>query len=138
MLTLLFHCSRDPTVATKTASGLGGVTFSIPSDYEIDERDGELRVYQPSRERRRSPVAIILTSPRDAPAWRGAETRSLAGRDVHFLLSREDGGSGGEAVQLKAWTTVDHRIVMVESVVQPDVGGDAEFKAEWAILSTLQ
>jgi hypothetical protein len=76
-----------------------------------------------------------LDSSRDPSADVGELDRDQM---VGALVERkEPGGSGGDAVHLLAWVESNGRFIVLDSLVQPDEGGDRDFHAEWAILPSL-
>jgi hypothetical protein len=122
---------------TRVDAGIG-LSLSIPKGYATMATGDGVRVYLPARENSRSPVSILISTPSQSPAWKDGKTNRVGERDVHYVIREEEGGSGGAARRLLAWTAISGRSVVLESVVQPDVGGDGEFRAEWAILAALR
>ena len=116
-----------------------GLTFAIPAGYMVEPSIDRLRIYLPARERSRSPVHIYVSTATKAPSWQGTEEKDVDDREIHYLLTEDEaGGSGAPARKLRAWVESNGRFVVLESVVQPDSGGDPAFGAEWAILPTLR
>lgn len=136
---LLSSCgNKVPAMEMHEIQGPAGLSLAIPRGYASKSEADTLRVYLPERERSRSPVDITVWLAAAAPEWPRTEQKELAGRDVHYLIVEEEGGSGGSLLRLKAWVESNGRFVLLQSVVQPESGGDGEFRAEWAILPTLR
>ncbi len=115
-----------------------GLSMEIPDDFQIARLGPALRVFAPQRERTRSPTNIVLTLVDRRPEFSQPKTKDLGQQRINYVVVEEPGGSGGEAVRLKAWVESNGRFVLLDSVVQPESGGDADFLVEWAILSTLR
>lgn len=122
----------------KPAEEWQGIAVSIPVGYESKREDGALRVFLPAKERSRSPVSIVLTVGALAAMPKEVKTKKSEGRDISYSVQEEEGGSGGPALRLHAWTEVRARVVSLTSLAQPDSGGDGDFRAEWAILHGLR
>ncbi|HTU63263.1 MAG TPA: Tsi3 family protein [Polyangiales bacterium] len=136
---LLAGCSeRRPVMAMVPVDAGTPFSLSIPKNHAaVAVKDG-VRVYLPARERSRSALSIMVSTASKAPDWQGTRAKRIGMHDVHYAIYEEEGGSGGTALHLVAWTIAERRYVLLESVVQPDVGGDGEFRAEWAILGALR
>ena len=115
--------------------------LEIPDAFRTRRRGPQLLVYWPERERTRSPVDLSITVVDKEPSFPGktsAKTKDVGGRSIHYLVTEEEGGSGGPGVRLRAWVESGGRFIVLHSVAQPDSGGDGDFLAEWAILPTLR
>ena len=135
----LSNCeSKAPAMKMHEVQGPAGLSLAIPEGYALETRAKQLRIYQPERERSRSPVDIKVSVADAPPSWPETRQKQLSGRDIRYVIAEEEGGSGGNLSRLKAWVASNGRFVLLESTVQPDSGGDAEFRAEWAILPTLR
>ena len=113
-----------------------GLSLEIPQDFQTSRMGDALRVFSPQRERTRSPTNIMITTTATQPALAGGRAKRIKERTIHYLVRDEPGGSGGEAVRLLAWVESNGRFIMFDSVVQPEEGGDRDFRAEWAMLPT--
>jgi hypothetical protein len=122
----------------RTIDGWEGLSLEIPEDLQATRNEDNLRVFSPKRERSRSPVDITITTSADKPRLPGAKTRRVGGRSIEYEVDEEEGGSGGPSIRLRAWVESGGRFIVLDSVVQPDSGGDGDFHAEWAILPTLR
>jgi hypothetical protein len=121
----------------RAVDGGMGLALEVPGEYETARVGESLRVFSPQRERTRSPPSIMISTSATQPELAGAQVRNIDNRAIHFVVSEEPGGSGGDGVRLRAWVQSNGRFVVLDSMVQPDSGGDRDFRAEWAILPTL-
>jgi len=115
-----------------------GLSLEVPEECQVAKVGSDLRVFSAKRERSRSPMSIVLTLVDKPPQFPEAKANEVAHQMINYVVTDEPGGSGGEALRLKAWVESNGRFVVLDSVVQPDSGGDAEFSVEWAILPTLR
>jgi hypothetical protein len=122
----------------RTIDGGEGLSLEIPEDFQATRNEDNLRVFSPKRERSRSPVDITITTSADKPRLPGGKTRRVGGRSIEYQVDEQEGGSGGPSVRLRAWVESGGRFIVLDSVAQPDSGGDGDFHAEWAILPTLR
>jgi hypothetical protein len=122
----------------RTIDGGSGLSLDIPVDFDTAQMAQGLRVFSPKKERSRSPLYIMITVETEKPSWPGTKNKRVAGRSIVYETHEEEGGSGGTAVRLRAWVESGGRFIVLNSMVQPDSGGDDQFHAEWAILPTLR
>lgn len=115
-----------------------GLSLEIPEECEVAKVGSDVRVFSAKRERSRSPMSIVLTLADTPPQFTAPKAKEIAHRTINYVVTDEPGGSGGEARRLKAWVESNGRFVVLDSVVQPESGGDAAFAVEWAILPTLR
>lgn len=130
-------CSKPPPLELHTVEG-DGFTLAIPKGYATKPQLQGLRIYAPERERSRSPVSIVVTLQAQPPRWTNLDEKELEGRTAHYAIDELEGGSGGVEKRLRAWMLAEGRYFVLESSVQPDSGGDGDFRAEWAILPTAR
>jgi hypothetical protein len=136
---LLSACWRTaPRFNMRAIDGGEGLSLEIPEDFQAIRNDDRLRVFSPKRERSRSPVDITITTSSDKPRLPGAKIRRVGGRSIAYEVDDQQGGSGGPSVRLRAWVESGDRLIVLDSIAQPDSGGDGQFNAEWAILPTLR
>jgi hypothetical protein len=129
---------RTPRLEMRAVDAGGGLTLSVPRGFETAPAGAALRIYDPARERTRSPHQIYVSVVPVAPGVPNPRTKEIAGRTIHYDVVEEDGGSGGPTLRLVVWVESGGRVLLLESLVQPDLGGDRDFHAEWAIAPTLQ
>ena len=122
----------------RNIDGGAGLSMAIPEDYQATRPGDVLRVFSPQRERTRSPQNIMITTTLAQPDAAGARTKRVQDRSIQYVIREEPGGSGGDGLRLRAWVESNGRFIVLDSVVQPDSGGDGDFHAEWAILPTLR
>lgn len=115
-----------------------GLSMELPGDYQTARTGPSLGVFSPQRDHARSPVNIILSLSERQPDLPEARTKQIAGRGIHYRVTTEPGGSGGEELRLRAWIESRGRFIVLDSSVQPESGGDPDFAVEWAILPTLR
>ena len=130
--------SHGAIFTMRAVDGGDGLTLDIPYECQVSRLGPELRVFSPLRERTRSPINITITVQDKTPELKGYRTKDVAERTIHYLVSEEEGGSGGAAMRLRAWLESSGHYIILDSIVQPDSGGDGDFHAEWAILPTLR
>jgi len=122
----------------RTIDGGAGLSLSIPLEFQATQVEDGLRVFSPKQERSRSPLYILISVTTEKPSWPGTKKKRVAGRSIVYETHEEEAGSGGTAVRLRAWVESGGRFILLNSMVQPDSGGDDNFHAEWAILPTLR
>lgn len=139
LIALISCASKSARMEMRAVDGGAGLTLAIPEGYAAEPSIEGLRVYLPTRERSRSPVHIYVSTVMKAPSWQDAMERDVDDREIHYLVTDDEaGGSAGPARKLEAWVASGGRFIVLESLVQPDSGGDPEFRAEWAILPSLR
>jgi hypothetical protein len=122
----------------RTIDAGAGLSLDIPAEFQATRTGDTLRVFSPQREHSRSPPSIMVSVAVEKPRLPGTKIRRVADRLIEYEIHEEPGGSGGDGVRLRAWVESSGRFIVLDSVVQPDSGGDGEFHVEWAILPTLR
>jgi hypothetical protein len=149
-LALLFACvalavsadacrRHEARFKMRTVDAGNGVTLDVPDGFQVRRTGQAIRVFSPARERTRSPVDIVITTVAEQPDLSSARVERVGERAIHYAVGEEPGGSGGDVRRLRAWVQAGgDRFIVLDSWVQPDSGGDGDFRVEWAILPTLR
>jgi hypothetical protein len=130
---------REPRFNMRAVEAGNGVTLDVPDGFQVKRTGDAIRVLSPARERTRSPVDIVITTVSQQPDLSSARVKRVGERTIHYAVGEEPGGSGGDVRRLRAWVQeAGGRFIVLDSWVQPDSGGDGDFRVEWVILPTLR
>jgi len=139
LLVLVAACTRKaPPFQLQAIDGGDGLLLQIPRDHRAKRLGDTLQVVSPRSDKSRSPLQVLISTTVIKPELPGQRSRELQGRTIHYTVEHEEGGSGGEGLRLRAWVESGGRYVVLDSLTQPESGGDGDFQVEWAILPTLR
>ena len=134
-------CSQNTPVKFKNminVSASNGIKFKMPEKYEYVELGNEIRVRPVEDERRKLRVPDdIRIKLIDAISNNGSyKIKNLEGREIHYKIIEDEGGSAGPGFELRAWIKIKNNFVLITSYTQTE-RGQPNFDVAWAIIPTI-
>lgn len=135
---LLPACSMKSEPTTRLVHP-NGLMLELPASLDAQQRLDGFLVTPPGARERRSPQQVSITrhlgAARPPGAW--PEQKRVAGRAFSYRVEQNEGGSGGEAHVLTAWTPYPGGYVQVEQTVQSEWPATADHGFAWEVMATL-
>jgi hypothetical protein len=128
-----------PGAERTTLTHATGFSIQLPRDiYRVYRTDKGFEIRPIGAERMRAPteISVRVESETVVPGdW--PESREVAGHDVHYRVTHEEGGSGGDLYTFEAWIPLKGSHVRLTEQIQAETMRPPRFAEAWAIAASI-
>jgi hypothetical protein len=125
----------------KESQHANGLTVGVPEGFEAKQTEDGF-VVEPQGNKNlevRYPVvaSVSLLKGADAPDEPGSQTKSVGGREVHYRVTKSEGGSGGEVYTLSVYELIQGGHIRYMQSMQSEMG-EPDFALCWTLVGSTK